>query len=33
LTVLDGVGHMPHHARPEDSAAAVLRAANRAGLR
>jgi pimeloyl-ACP methyl ester carboxylesterase len=33
LTVLEGVGHMPHHARPEDSAAAVLRAANRAGLR
>jgi pimeloyl-ACP methyl ester carboxylesterase len=33
LTVLDGVGHMPHHARPEEAAAAIRRAAARAGLR
>jgi pimeloyl-ACP methyl ester carboxylesterase len=33
LTVLEGVGHMPHHARPQESAEAVIRAARRAGLR
>jgi pimeloyl-ACP methyl ester carboxylesterase len=33
LTVLDGVGHMPHHARPEQTVAAIARAATRAGLR
>ncbi len=33
LTRLDGVGHMPHHARPEDVVAAVERTAARAGLR
>ncbi|TVS01446.1 MAG: alpha/beta hydrolase [Rhodobacteraceae bacterium] len=33
LTVLEGVGHMPHHARPEEVVAAVERTAARAGLR
>jgi pimeloyl-ACP methyl ester carboxylesterase len=33
LTVLDGVGHMPHHAAPDAVIAAIHRAANRAGLR
>lgn len=33
LTELPGVGHMPHHARPDDAVAAIRRAVNRAGLR
>lgn len=33
LTVLPGVGHMPHHAAPEAAVAAIDRAAARAGLR
>ncbi|WP_425450810.1 alpha/beta fold hydrolase [Pseudoroseicyclus aestuarii] len=33
LTVLEGVGHMPHHVRPEAVTAAIDRAASRAGLR
>ncbi|MEP2642734.1 alpha/beta hydrolase [Roseobacter sp.] len=33
LTVLDGVGHMPHQTAPEAVAAAIDRAAARAGLR
>lgn len=33
LTVLDGVGHMPHHADPAATIAAIDRAALRAGLR
>jgi pimeloyl-ACP methyl ester carboxylesterase len=33
LVVLDGVGHMPHHAAPEAVVAAIDRAAHRAGLR
>ncbi len=33
LTVLDGVGHMPHHAAPRATVAAIDRAASRAGLR
>lgn len=33
LTVLDGVGHMPHHADPDATIAAIDRAAGRAGLR
>ncbi|MGK7652914.1 alpha/beta fold hydrolase [Roseovarius sp. B08] len=33
LTVLEGVGHMPHHVRPRASVAAIDRAASRAGLR
>ncbi|MDH3263338.1 MAG: alpha/beta fold hydrolase [Paracoccaceae bacterium] len=33
LTVLEGVGHMPHHASPEAVIAAIDRAAARAGLR
>lgn len=33
LTVLEGVGHMPHHADPEAVVAAIDRAASRAGLR
>ena len=32
LTLLEGVGHMPHHARPDAVIAAILRAASRAGL-
>jgi pimeloyl-ACP methyl ester carboxylesterase len=32
LTVLDGVGHMPHHADPEAIDAAIDRAAARSGL-
>ncbi|NDV00637.1 alpha/beta fold hydrolase [Pseudoroseicyclus tamaricis] len=32
LTVLEGVGHMPHHADPEATVAAIDRAAARAGL-
>ncbi len=33
LVVLDGVGHMPHHAREDEVIAAINRAAKRAGLR
>jgi acetate CoA/acetoacetate CoA-transferase beta subunit len=33
LTLLPGVGHMPHHADPEAVVAAIDRAAARAGLR
>jgi pimeloyl-ACP methyl ester carboxylesterase len=33
LTLLQGVGHMPHHARPEAAVAAVHRAVARARLR
>ena len=33
LTVLDGVGHMPHHADPDAAIAAITRAVDRAGLR
>lgn len=33
LRVLDGIGHMPHHADPEATVAAIDRAAKRAGLR
>jgi pimeloyl-ACP methyl ester carboxylesterase len=33
LTLLPGVGHMPHHADPEAVVAAIDRAAERAGLR
>lgn len=33
LTVLPGIGHMPHHAAPEAVIAAIDRAADRAGLR
>lgn len=33
LTVLDGIGHMPHHATPEAVIAAIERAAARAGLK
>ncbi|MGR3548519.1 MAG: alpha/beta fold hydrolase [Roseovarius sp.] len=33
LTVLDGIGHMPHHSAPEAVIAAIHRAATRAGLR
>lgn len=33
LTTLDGIGHMPHHAAPDASIAAIDRAASRAGLR
>ena len=33
LTLLDGVGHMPHQADPEAAVAAIDRAAARAGLR
>lgn len=33
LTRLEGVGHMPHHSRPEAIVAAITRAAERAGLR
>ena len=32
LTVLPGIGHMPHHAAPEAVIAAIDRAARRAGL-
>lgn len=33
LTPLEGVGHMPHHARPEAAVSAIDRVAERAGLR
>ncbi|AHM05245.1 esterase, putative [Roseibacterium elongatum DSM 19469] len=33
LTVLEGIGHMPHHAAPEATDAAIDRTAARAGLR
>ena len=33
LQMLPGVGHMPHHADPEATVAAIDRAASRAGLR
>lgn len=29
LTILDGVGHMPHHSNPDEIVAAIKRAANR----
>jgi len=32
LTILPGIGHMPHHAAEDDIIAAIHRAANRAGL-
>ena len=32
LTRLEGVGHMPHHARPDEAIAAIDRVAARAGL-
>ncbi len=32
LTLLPGVGHMPHHARPAETIAAIGRAVRRAGL-
>ncbi len=32
LTVLEGIGHMPHHSAPEAVIAAIDRAAHRAGL-
>lgn len=33
LTVLEGIGHMPHHVAPDAVEAAIDRAASRAGLR
>ncbi len=33
LTELPGVGHMPHHARPDAARAAIDAVARRAGLR
>ncbi len=33
LTLLDGIGHMPHHSAEDDVVAAIYRAAERAGLR
>lgn len=33
LTVLEGVGHMPHHVRPDETIAAIDRAALRAGVK
>jgi pimeloyl-ACP methyl ester carboxylesterase len=33
LTLLEGVGHMPHHVAPGAVVAAIDRAARRAGLR
>lgn len=33
LTILDGIGHMPHHAEPQAVLDAIRRAAARAGLR
>lgn len=33
LVILDGVGHMPQHARPQQTVAAISRAVCRAGLR
>lgn len=33
LTVLEGVGHMPHHSSPDESVAAIDRVAAAAGLR
>jgi pimeloyl-ACP methyl ester carboxylesterase len=33
LSRLDGTGHMPHHAQPEETVAAIGRVATRAGLR
>ena len=33
LTVLDGVGHMPHHVATDEALAAIDRAATRAGVR
>lgn len=32
LTILEGVGHMPHHTHPDETVAAIDRAAARAGL-
>ncbi len=33
LTILEGIGHMPHHVVPDEIVAAIERAAVRAGLR
>ena len=33
LVTLNGIGHMPHHAKPDEVVAAIDRAAARAGLR
>jgi pimeloyl-ACP methyl ester carboxylesterase len=33
LTLLRGIGHMPHHVAPDAVVAAIDRAARRAGLR
>ena len=33
VTLLDGLGHMPHHIVPDDIVAAIDRVAGRAGLR
>lgn len=33
LTILKGVGHMPHHTNPQDTVDAINRVATRAGLR
>ncbi len=33
VTILEGIGHMPHHVAPDAVAAAIDRAASRAGLR
>jgi pimeloyl-ACP methyl ester carboxylesterase len=33
LTVMEGVGHMPHHARPDETIAAIHRAAQRRAAR
>ena len=33
VTILDGIGHMPHHVAANDVIAAIDRAAARAGLR
>lgn len=33
LTILEGVGHMPHHTNPQDAVDAINRVATRAGLR
>lgn len=33
LVLVDGMAHMPHHTHPDEVAAAIDRAARRAGLR
>ncbi|MFZ3582621.1 alpha/beta fold hydrolase [Loktanella sp. DJP18] len=33
LVRMEGIGHMPHHTNPEEAVAAIVRAAERAGLR